>query len=69
MTMAQSVVFVEAFSCKATLMGWNAGARQITSFTNRDGKTIDIIKQYGQIDEATLKQQCASEAALCPIPR
>jgi hypothetical protein len=39
-------------------MGWNAGARQITSFINRDGKTIDIIKQYGQIDEATLKQQC-----------
>jgi hypothetical protein len=42
MTMAQSVVFVEAFSRKATLMGWNAGARQITSFTNRDGKLIDI---------------------------
>jgi len=58
MSMAQSVVFVEAFSRKATLMGWNAGARQITSFINRDGKTIDIIKQYGQIDEATLKQQC-----------
>ena len=58
MSMSQSVVFIEAFSRKATLMGWNAGARQITSFINRDGKTIDIIKQYGQIDEATLKAQC-----------
>jgi hypothetical protein len=39
-------------------MGWNQGSKQITSFVNRDGKTIDIIKEYGQIDEVTLKTQC-----------
>jgi hypothetical protein len=55
MSMTQSVVFVEALLRKCTLMGWNQGTKQITSFVNRDGKTIDIIKQYGQIDEATLK--------------
>ena len=54
----QSVVFVEAMHQKASQMGWNQGSKQITSFTNRDGKTIDIIKEYGQIDEATLKTQC-----------
>ena len=40
-------------------MGWNQGSKQITSFVNRDGKTINIIiKEYGQIDEAMLKTQC-----------
>ena len=58
MSMSQSVVFVEALQRKCTLMGWNQGTKQITSFINRDGKTIDIVKQYGQIDEATLKAQC-----------
>ena len=38
-------------------MGWNQGTKQITSFVNKDGKTINIIKQYGQIDEATVKTQ------------
>jgi hypothetical protein len=39
-------------------MGWNQGTKQITSFINREGKAVDIIKNYGQINEATLKQQC-----------
>jgi hypothetical protein len=56
--MTQSVVFVEALQRKCTLMGWNQGTKQITSFVNKDSKTVDIIKQYGQIDEATLKTQC-----------
>ena len=58
MSMNQSVIFVEALHCKATQMGWNQGSKQITSFVNCDGRNIDIIKQYGQIDEATLKTQC-----------
>ena len=58
MSLSQSVVFVEAFHNKATQMGWNQGSKAITSFTNRDGKTVDIIKEYGQIDEAILKTQC-----------
>jgi hypothetical protein len=36
-------------------MGWNKGSKQMTTFTNSSGVSIDIIKSYGQIDEATLK--------------
>jgi hypothetical protein len=58
MSLSQSVVIVEALHRKATQMGWNQGSKQITTFINRDGKSVDIIKEYGQIDEATLKTQC-----------
>ncbi len=58
MTPDQTVVFVESFTCRATTMGWNAGSKQITTFTNRSGKAVDIIKEYGQIDELTLKTAC-----------
>ncbi len=40
------------------MMGWKQGARQITLFANSTGSQIDIIKRYGQIDEATLKSAC-----------
>jgi hypothetical protein len=39
-------------------MGWNTTNKNITSFTNRDGNTINIIKNYGQIDKATLCTTC-----------
>jgi len=39
-------------------MGWNKGSKQITTFTNSSGVPVDIIKSYGQIDEATLKTAC-----------
>jgi hypothetical protein len=39
-------------------MGWTKGTKQITTFTNHDGKSINIIKNYGQIDEAMLKTAC-----------
>ena len=58
MTPDQTVVFVESLTCRATAMGWNVGSKQITTFTNRSGKTVDIIKEYGQIDEVTLKTAC-----------
>jgi len=58
MTQSQTVVFTEALQNKCTQMGWNQGIKQITSFINREGKAVDIIKNYGQIDEAMLKQQC-----------
>jgi hypothetical protein len=54
----KTVVFVKAFQRHADAMGWTKGAKQITTFTNCDGKSIDIIKNYGQIDEATLKTAC-----------
>jgi hypothetical protein len=31
---------------------------QITSHNNADSQAIDVIKCYGQIDEATLKRSC-----------
>jgi hypothetical protein len=58
MTPDQTVVFVEAVSCCATAMGWNQGTKQITTFANRGGTPVDLIKCYGQIDEATLKIDC-----------
>jgi hypothetical protein len=58
MTPDQTVIFVKAFHHRAMTMGWNQGARQITSFANSAGRKIDIIKSYGQIDKATLKIAC-----------
>jgi hypothetical protein len=55
MTANQTVVFTEAFLSCATAMGWNKGSKQITTFTNSSGASVDIIKSYGQINEATLK--------------
>ncbi len=47
MTPNQVITFIEAFQRRCTEMGWNTGNKNITSFTNRDGNTIDIIKNYG----------------------
>jgi len=58
MTPNETVVFIEALERKADSMGWSKGTKQITKFTNQDGVDIDIIKNYGQIDMATLKTGC-----------
>ncbi len=58
MTTNQTVVFTKAFLSRATAMGWNKGSKQITTFTNSSGVSVDIIKSYGQINEATLKTAC-----------
>ncbi len=47
MTPNQVVTFIKAFQRRCTEMGWNTRNKNITSFTNRDGNTIDIIKNYG----------------------
>ena len=39
-------------------MGWNQDTKQITTFNNSAGVPIDIVKNYGQIDKATLKTAC-----------
>ncbi len=39
-------------------MGWNAENKSITSFQNKDCNTINIIKSYSQINNATLKTAC-----------
>jgi hypothetical protein len=58
MTPNQTVIFVEAFHHRATVMDWNQGARQITLFANSTGCQVNIIKSYRQIDKATLKSAC-----------
>ncbi len=58
MTPNQMVVFVVSLTHCATAMGWNTGSKQITTFTNCSGKIVDIIKEYGQIDELTLTSAC-----------
>ncbi len=58
MTANQTVVFAEAVLSGATAMGWNKGSKQITTFTNSPGVSVDIIKRYDQIDKATLKTAC-----------
>ena len=58
MTTDQTVVFVEAVSHRAIAMGWNKGTKQITTFPNRSGTLVDLIKCYGQINKATLKIAC-----------
>jgi hypothetical protein len=54
----QVITFIKAFQRHCTEMGWNTRNKNITSFTNRDGNIIDIIKNYGQINEATLRTAC-----------
>jgi hypothetical protein len=58
MTPNKTVVFIEALESKADSMGWSKGTKQITKFTNCDDVDIGIIKNYGQIDMATLKTAC-----------
>jgi hypothetical protein len=58
-TPSQTIIFVEALHRRATTMDWNQeGTMQITSFANSSGHQVDIIKSYGQINEATLKLAC-----------
>ena len=54
----KTIVFIKALERKADSMSWSTGTKQITKFTNQDGVDIDIIKNYGQIDMATLKTVC-----------
>ena len=58
MTPDQTVTFIEALQRRCTEMGWNTGTKNITSFCNKDKVTVDIIKSYGQINEATLRSAC-----------
>ncbi len=58
MTTDQMVVFIKAVSHCTIAMGWNKGTKQITTFPNRSGTLVDLIKCYGQINKATLKIAC-----------
>jgi hypothetical protein len=58
MSTNQMVVFVEGVPCCVIAMGWNKGTQKITTFTNRGGTWVNLIKCYGQINKATLKIAC-----------
>jgi hypothetical protein len=58
MTPAMTVAFVKAFENRCTIMGWNKGGQNITQFANAQGVIVDLVKNYGQIDEATLHTTC-----------
>ena len=53
-----TVIFIQSFKARCKEMGWSEGAMNITKFPNTKGDSIDLIMQYGQIDSATLKNQC-----------
>jgi hypothetical protein len=58
MTPATMAVFVKIFANRCSVMGWNQGAQGITILQNSAGIDINIVKAYGQINEATLKTCC-----------
>jgi hypothetical protein len=51
MTSDQRVVLVKAVSCCIIARGWNKHTKQITTFANRGGTPVDLIKCCGQINK------------------
>jgi hypothetical protein len=58
MTPTTTAAFVKAFKNQCSFMGWNQGPLNITKFINLSNVVVNIVKSYGQIDEATLKAGC-----------
>jgi hypothetical protein len=58
MTPSTTLVFVKACENRCTIMGWNQGAQNVTKFTNHNAVPVNVVKNYGQIDKATLKAGC-----------
>ena len=50
-----TAAFLKTFTNCCSIMGWNQGAMGINKFPNQQGVTIDIVKNYRQTDEPTLK--------------
>ena len=50
--------FEKELADRASEMGWDQCTQNITKFTNTDRVDIDLITQYGQIDEQTLRTAC-----------
>ncbi len=58
MTLNKTVTFIEAFQQCRTELDWNIRNTNITSFVNKDGNTIDIIKNNTQIVKTILMTAC-----------
>ena len=39
-------------------MGWNQGTQNVTKSTKQNAVLVNVVKNYGQIEEATLKAGC-----------
>jgi hypothetical protein len=70
MTPNQIIIFVEAFHRRATTMGWNQGAMQITLFANSAGHQVDIIKVMAKLTRPLSNLSVRDSASLGKsIPR
>jgi hypothetical protein len=58
MTPSITAAFVKTFENRCSIIGWNQGTMGITKFSNLQGVTINIVKNYGRIDKPTLKAHC-----------
>jgi hypothetical protein len=58
----ETVVFVEAFQRHANAMGWTKGTKQITTFTNRDGKSIESSKIMAKLTRPHSKLHVSNSA-------
>ena len=58
MTPDQPRFFGEAREGRCKVWGWTIGTKNVTKLFNEDSVTVDSIKHYGQIDEATLRASC-----------
>jgi hypothetical protein len=55
MKASQVVIFEKELQDRASMTGWDQGTQNILRFTNKDGRQISLIAEYGQIDAETLK--------------
>ncbi len=53
-----TIAFVKDFENHCTIMGWNQGLMNVTKFVNSSNAVVGIVKNYGRIDEASLKAGC-----------
>jgi hypothetical protein len=58
MMLSTTATFVKTFENRCSIMGWNQSMMRITKFPNQQGVTINILKNYGQIDEPMPKAHC-----------
>ena len=47
MKASQVVIFEKELQDSARTMGWDKGTQNILNFTNKDGRQISLIDEYG----------------------
>ena len=56
MKASKVVIFEKELQDRASMMDWDKGAQNILKFTNKDGRQISLIVEYGQIDPKHLRK-------------